>query len=216
MPSAMVIMDSFPLMSNGKLDRRSLPTPEFGAGEYRAPSNRSEALLAELFGEILGVDSVGVDDSFFDLGGNSLLATRLTTRSRSVLGMDLPVRAVFRFPTVAELAPRLTELSKHEHSDPFASIFVIIDGGDRGEHSSAPLWCITQALESAGGTAVSRRSCRICVYTGCRQVGWTGRRPSRHRSKRWLRTTSIGSSSFNRRESYSCSVAPWRMRWPSS
>ncbi|MGW8526774.1 condensation domain-containing protein [Nocardiopsis sp. NPDC055824] len=80
-----------------------------GTGGARPPRDRVQDLLCSLFSQVLGVESVSVNDSFLDLGGHSLLATRLTTRIRAVLGVDLPVRAVFDAPTVAELAERLGE-----------------------------------------------------------------------------------------------------------
>ncbi|QIS03832.1 amino acid adenylation domain-containing protein [Nocardia brasiliensis] len=107
-PAAVVVLDRVPLTANGKLDRAALPVPELvSAMPYRAPRSAREQALAELFGEVLGRDRVGVDDSFFELGGHSLLATRLISRIRVVLGVEVPIRAVFDAPTVARLVTRL-------------------------------------------------------------------------------------------------------------
>ncbi|SNS45136.1 non-ribosomal peptide synthetase, partial [Actinomadura mexicana] len=109
-PSAIVVLDAMPLNPNGKLDRAALPAPDLAApAGGRAPRDAREVALCAVFAEVLGVERVGIDDNFFDLGGDSLKATRVVSRARAALGADLGVRAVFEAPTVAALAAALKE-----------------------------------------------------------------------------------------------------------
>nr|WP_241156386.1 non-ribosomal peptide synthetase [Mycobacterium avium] len=108
-PAAVLGLDAIPLTPNGKLDARALPAPDYAAGEYRAPESPTEEILAGIYAEVLGVQRVGVDDSFFDLGGDSISAMRLIAAVNAALNADLPVRTVFEAPTVAALAPRIGE-----------------------------------------------------------------------------------------------------------
>ncbi len=108
-PAAVMTLDALPLTANGKLDTRALPAPEYTAGEYRAPETPTEEILAGIYAEILGVERVGIDDSFFDLGGDSISAMRLIAAINASLDAGLAVRVVFEAPTVAQLAPRIGE-----------------------------------------------------------------------------------------------------------
>src|SRR6202012_3503073 len=106
-PAAVVVIDALPMTVNGKLDTRALPAPEYTAGEHRAPADAVEGILAGIYSEVLGVDRVGVDDSFFDLGGDSLSAMRLTAAINKSFDTGLAVHTVFEAPTIAQLASRV-------------------------------------------------------------------------------------------------------------
>ncbi|EWC64293.1 Siderophore biosynthesis non-ribosomal peptide synthetase module [Actinokineospora spheciospongiae] len=104
-PSVITVLDRLPLTPNGKLDRRALPAPEFAAkAEGRPPRDPRETVLCGLYAELLAVDNPTIDDSFFDLGGHSLLGARLISRVRTALGVELTIRDIFQAPTVAQLA----------------------------------------------------------------------------------------------------------------
>ncbi|MGH7617817.1 MAG: amino acid adenylation domain-containing protein, partial [Gemmatimonadaceae bacterium] len=112
-PAAYVLLAAVPLTSNGKVDRKALPAPDRGAykrGEYAAPVGAVETTLAELWTELLHVDRVSRYDDFFALGGHSLIAVRLVTRIRQVLGSELGVADLFRVPVLADLARVLGDM----------------------------------------------------------------------------------------------------------
>ncbi|WP_078282307.1 non-ribosomal peptide synthetase [Mycobacteroides franklinii] len=104
-PAAVVVLESLPLTSNNKLDIRALPAPEYGSlgAEYRAPGTAVEEILAGVYAQVLGVERVGVDDSFFDLGGDSILSMQVVTRARAA-GVLCRPRDVFIEQTVSRLA----------------------------------------------------------------------------------------------------------------
>ncbi|MEV4130173.1 amino acid adenylation domain-containing protein, partial [Nocardia sp. NPDC049707] len=106
-PAAIVVLDAMPLNPNGKLDRRALPEPVFEAKEFRAPSTPIEEIVVDIFSEVLSRDRIGIDDNFFDLGGNSLIATQVVARLGAALDTQVPVRLLFEAPTVAALAARM-------------------------------------------------------------------------------------------------------------
>src|SRR5262249_45678801 len=94
-PAAVVVVAELPLASNGKLDPHALPAPEYTAGGYRAPATVVEEIVAGIYARVLGVERVGADDSFFELGGDSLSAMRLVAAINTGLDAGLGVRAVF-------------------------------------------------------------------------------------------------------------------------
>ncbi|HWN42369.1 MAG TPA: amino acid adenylation domain-containing protein [Thermoanaerobaculia bacterium] len=115
-PAGLVLMDSLPLTSNGRVDRRALPDPasdrpETGGG-FVAPQTAAEEILEGIWCEVLGVPRAGVNDNFFDLGGHSLLGTQVVSRVREQLRVELPLRAIFESPTLSSLARRIEDLRR--------------------------------------------------------------------------------------------------------
>ncbi|MES2940790.1 MAG: amino acid adenylation domain-containing protein [Pseudomonadota bacterium] len=110
-PAHYVVVEGWPLTSNGKVDRNALPAPDaHGASAgHVAPRTQTEAALARIWAEVLQREQVGVEDDFFALGGHSLLATRVIAKLHAAFGSGLGLRALFEAPTVARLARRIDE-----------------------------------------------------------------------------------------------------------
>jgi amino acid adenylation domain-containing protein len=115
LPGAYVLLEAFPLTSNGKLDRRALPLPgvaAYVARGYEAPEGEIEPRLARIWAELLQLERVGREDNFFELGGHSLAALRLIARVASTFGVRIGVAALFAAPTLRQFALRVCELEK--------------------------------------------------------------------------------------------------------
>ncbi|MDZ7923824.1 MAG: amino acid adenylation domain-containing protein [Marinagarivorans sp.] len=135
-PVAFVNIDHFPMTANGKLNRDALPLPQWNASALDktsvAPRNELEQLLCQLWGKTLKVESVGIHDSFFDLGGQSLLAVTLLANIGQALARELTLDALLHAPTVAEMAEWL------QQDDKGSEILARMRKGD----GQAPLFCI--------------------------------------------------------------------------
>ncbi|HSK63090.1 MAG TPA: amino acid adenylation domain-containing protein, partial [Pyrinomonadaceae bacterium] len=113
-PSLFVSLEELPLLPNGKVNRRALPPPDSSRPELRrefvGPENPTQARLVELYMNVLALDKVGIHDDFFELGGDSILATRLVSRVRRTFDVELPLRELFWQPTAFELAAVIEKL----------------------------------------------------------------------------------------------------------
>ena len=113
-PSVFVSLEELPLLPNGKVNRRALPAPDASRPELRrefvAPENPTQARLVDLYMKVLALDKAGIHDDFFELGGDSILATRLVSRVRRTFDVELPLRELFWQPTVFELAAVIEKL----------------------------------------------------------------------------------------------------------
>ena len=144
-PGIWVEMESFPLLPNGKVDKRSLPDPETseqGSGQYVAPATETQSKMAALWQDVLEVEQVGIHDNFFELGGHSLLAVRLISVIRKEFSAELPISEIFDYPTVSLLSERIQQ-------KPGTAVLPTIIAQQRPEHiplsfSQERLWFIDQ------------------------------------------------------------------------
>ncbi|MEX1008956.1 MAG: non-ribosomal peptide synthetase [Acidimicrobiia bacterium] len=153
-PSAIVLLDELPRTPRGKVDRRGLrPPPDIARRPYRAPVGR-EQILADLLGSVLAVEHVGLDDDFFDLGGDSLAAIELMSAIDEQFGIDLPPSTLLEAPTTAELAPLLN----HRRARGSSTVVALQTGppfGPRaGTGTRTPFFCVA----GAGSPATSLRA----------------------------------------------------------
>ncbi|MCZ4516108.1 amino acid adenylation domain-containing protein, partial [Streptomyces sp. ActVer] len=134
-PSAWVVLESLPLTANGKLDRRQLSAPDHTwSTPSREPSSVQEEILCRIFSEELNVPHIGVEDNFFERGGHSLLAVKLVSRIRSIMGVDVSLHMLMETPSVAGLAHRL---SLPATNDSLRMLLPIRTHGSR-----PPLFCV--------------------------------------------------------------------------
>jgi len=157
-PSAFVLLEALPLTANGKIDRKVLPAPEFsGAESFVAPRTPAEKQLAEIWSQVLGVESVGIHDNFFELGGHSLLATQIIAKVREAFGVALPLRTLFQSPTVASLLEQLQD------QDALTLLPTITPERDR-RHQPFPLTDIQQAYWIGRGAAFELGNIAAHIY----------------------------------------------------
>ena len=119
-PAHFVELAALPLTPNGKLDRNALPMPEDQSqsrGEYVAPRTATEALLAEIWAEVLGLERVGIHDNFFELGGHSLLTMKIVAQIFERTQVSLPVWTIFQLPSIAALAQSMEQPSADEYTE---------------------------------------------------------------------------------------------------
>ena len=162
-PSAFVRLEAMPLTPNGKVDRKALPAPDASAlvaREYEAPQGQTEELLAGIWQELLGVEKVGRHDSFFDLGGHSLLITQVVSQVNEKLGVDVPVRMLFEHSTLKDLADVIDARNTEGGQDGPADHVALVNLDDEVVLDS------TIHVSEALAPAVSLNDARSVLLTG--------------------------------------------------
>jgi len=136
-PAALVMLEKIPLTTNGKVNRRDLPTPNWGRNAIaQTPTSPTEQKLANIWTDLLGLKNVGIHDNFFQLGGHSLLATQLTSRIRDTFSVELPLQKVFETPQIAPLASAIEALQSSRHQQPDLGIVPLSRDAHRRLRSS--------------------------------------------------------------------------------
>ena len=136
-PAQIVVLEEFPLTSSGKIDSKALPAPVFATTPFQAPQSETEQVIAGIYARVLGIERVGVDDSFFDLGGDSLSAMRVIAAVNAALDVHLAVRTMFYAPSVRSLSE---QLGGHDSASEVIPVEVFQEG------TGAPLCCIHDGL----------------------------------------------------------------------
>ena len=120
-PSSFMTLESLPLTASGKIDRLALPTPDGTRPDldtpFLAPRTPVEEALAHIWAEVLGLDRIGVDDVFLELGGDSLRASQVVSRAIGVLGVAIPLPSLLQAPTVADMALAVTQSHATQNGD---------------------------------------------------------------------------------------------------
>jgi thioesterase domain-containing protein/acyl carrier protein len=156
-PAAIVVMDRLPLTANGKLDTRRMPAPEYtDTDRYQPPATATEEILAGIYAQVLGLKRVGVEESFFDLGGDSLLAMRLIATINTRLDTQLAVRTLFHAPSVRSLAQ---QLDRQDSAVEVVPVEVIKEG------IGVPLCCVHE------GSGLSYAYRGLGDYVDCPIIG---------------------------------------------
>nr|WP_258957122.1 non-ribosomal peptide synthetase [Rhodococcus globerulus] len=150
-PAAIIVVGKIPMTPVGKLDRRALPTPDFENRNvpYAPPTTHTEEVVTEVFASVLGVDRVGIDDNFFDLGGNSIVATRITAELDERIGRRVRLQALFLDPTPAGVARAADQANQPADTSAFLAPVVTLRAGG----TKPPLFFIHPGIGLAWGYA---------------------------------------------------------------
>ena len=154
-PSHIVELGALPLLPNGKIDRRTLPMPDifqrYPDTGFVAPRDRIEQQISNIWQSVLKLDTVGIHDNFFDLGGHSLLATQVIAQLREAVSVELPLRAMFESPTVAQIAEQVEAVCRQQIESAPAITSVEHKGPLSLSYAQESLWFLNQ-LEDIGPT----------------------------------------------------------------
>ena len=158
-PSVFIILDELPLTPNGKVDRKALPSPkgeDLDKQDYVAPRTKFEKILATIWSDILQLprDSISIYDSFFDLGGHSLLGVQLNTQLRRVCNLELPLRLLFEYPTIVSLGVYLEIGREDEKNNQFVDLKkeVTLDPEIRAANTQYPCVKVPRCILLTGAT----------------------------------------------------------------